>query len=116
MSEICYKKNYLKEVVARLDFAQPVEALKNPVLPRNVQQALKYRYPIYEPNKALTQGVTFTNEGIKTDQIEFHQWVYHGENREKTITISQHYITVSLKVSSSVLYFPLFVNFSNCGN
>lgn len=97
MTEICYKKNYLAEVIARVDFAQPVATLNQAVLPENIQNVLKSRYPIYEPSKAMAQGVTFTEAGVTTDSQEFQQWVYHGENREKTITINQHYISVSLK-------------------
>ena len=97
MSQICYKNNHLKEVIARIDFAQPVQTLNQVILPEEVQKVLKSRYPIFEPSKGLSQGVTISEAGITTDSEEFHQWIYHGENREKTITITQHFITVSLK-------------------
>ncbi|MDX1915425.1 MAG: TIGR04255 family protein [Methylophilus sp.] len=97
MSDICYKKNYLAEVIARIDFAQLVTTLNQPILPEKIQEVLKSRYKIFEPSKAVTQGVTITEAGITTDSQEFQQWVYHGENREKTITINHHSITISLR-------------------
>ena len=109
MTDICYKKNYLSEVIARIDFAQTVATLNQAILPETIQDVIKLRYPIFESIKGMTQGVTITEAGITTDSQEFQQWVYHGENREKTITITQHYITVSLKEYSDYENFKLDV-------
>jgi uncharacterized protein (TIGR04255 family) len=97
MSEICYQKNYLQEVVARIDFAAPLEALNAPVLPDKVQKALKSRYPIFESTKAVSQNVIIHHQSIHTDRREVQQWKYHGENREKSITVSPDFIIVSIK-------------------
>jgi uncharacterized protein (TIGR04255 family) len=97
MPEICYLKNYLQEVIARIDFAVPIEALNAAVLPDKVQKALKSRYPIFESTKAFSQNVIIHEQGVHTNSREFQQWVYHGENREKTITVTPDSITVSIK-------------------
>ena len=97
MNEICYKKNFLVEVVARIDFAGPAESLKGVVLPDEVQNTIKSRYKIYEPSKKKRQGIEITDQGVSAKSEEFHQWVYHGESREKSITIDQHSVVVSLK-------------------
>lgn len=97
MPEICYKKNYLQEVVARIDFASPIKALNEAVLPQKVQEALKSRYPIFESTKSFSQQFLINEQGFHTQSHEIQQWVYHGENREKTITVTPESITVSIK-------------------
>lgn len=97
MKEICYKKNFLVEVVARIDFSEPAESLKRVVLPEEIQNAIKSRYKIYEPSKAKHQDIEISEQGISEKSEEFHQWIYHGESREKSITINQRSIVVSLK-------------------
>lgn len=97
MPEICYPKNYLQEVIARIDFSAPITALNEAVLPAKVREVLKSRYPIFEPSKAISQHVIVDDKGVQTDKREFQQWVYHGENREKSIIVTQDSITVSIK-------------------
>ena len=98
MKDICYNKNYLVEVVARLDFAKPIEALADPVLPSDIHNEVKKHYSIYEPSKITRHGVQITGDAVTSEKEEMHQWVYHGEEREKSITISSHSIIVSFKV------------------
>lgn len=109
MPEICYKKNHLQEVVARIDFSAPIKELNEAVLPENVQKVIKSRYPIFEPSKGLIQDFVFNEQGVEAKQKEFQQWVYHGENREKTITVAQDFITVSIKQYSDYDEFKLDV-------
>jgi uncharacterized protein (TIGR04255 family) len=109
MSEICYKKNHLQEVVAVIQFASPIQALNEAVLPEKVQAILKARYPIFESQKAITQNVIFNEQGMETNSSEYQQWVYHGETREKTIAVTQDSITVSIKQYKSYDEFKLDV-------
>ena len=99
MPEICYKKNYLKEVIAVINFAMPIKALNKSILPDNILEILKARYPIPEPTKAFSQEIIFNVEDktSQTNNHEFQQFVYHSSNKEKTITINQNLITVSIK-------------------
>lgn len=95
--KICYKKNYLVDVVARVDFVEPPKALNSNVLPENVQKAIKERYEIYEPNTAIVQGIQVSDKGFSTQKEEFHQWIYHGVDRDKTINLSKKNAIVTLK-------------------
>ncbi len=97
MKEICYKNNFLVEVVAKIDFAKPISSLNEAVLPEKIQEAIKARYKIYEPSKTVLQGIKISPQGVSSEQEEFNRWVYHGENREKSITISRDSIDVSLR-------------------
>lgn len=109
MSEICYKKNHLQEVVARIDFSSPIKALNDAVLPEKVIKALKSRYPIFESSKGRTQNIVVSEQGVETIIQEFQQWIYHGENREKTITVTHDFITVSIREYKSYEEFKLDV-------
>lgn len=94
----CYRKNYLVDVVAKIDFVSPAKALSSPVLPELVQQAIKERYQIYEPTTGLVQGIEISESGVSPQKREeFHQWVYHGSEREKTLMLSKRFLHVSLK-------------------
>ena len=109
MSEICYPKNHLQEVVARIDFSSPIKALDEAVLPDKVQKILKQRYPIFESSKGRSQNIIFDENGVQTTSQDFQQWIYHGENREKTITVTQDFITVSIRQYKSYDEFKLDV-------
>jgi len=97
MEDICYKKNYLAEVVARIDFATPIEALLCEVIPPDIHAAIKEHYSIYEPGKITKHGVHITDESVVSNKKEIQQWVYHGEDRGKSIIVSAHSFIVTFK-------------------
>lgn len=97
MEEICYKKNYLSEVVTRIDFAAPIGALLSEVIPTDIHAAIKKHYSIYEPGKITEHGVHITDESVVSNKKEIQQWVYHGEDRDKTIIVSAYSFIVTFK-------------------
>jgi len=97
MSEICYKKVFLKEVASQIDFFTPMKELFSEGLPVNIAESLKERFPIAESSKGFIQNVEISPEGPKTSQTNFSQWIFHGNDRSKTICINEHFINVSLK-------------------
>ncbi|QYJ71175.1 TIGR04255 family protein [Shewanella sp. FJAT-51649] len=97
LEPICYNKNYLVEVVARIDFATPAESLSTPVLPKAVRDIITKRYAIHESNKGVRQGFEISEHGVKSQNEEYYQWTFSGSEREKSITINKDSITVSLK-------------------
>lgn len=86
--EACYATPPLKEVILRLDFGAPIEAFTKS-LPQKVATAALHAFPISEPQKAQAQEVVFTGAGMHANSTEFTQWLYHGKNREKTLTIQR---------------------------
>lgn len=84
---VCYRKSFLKEVILRLDFGSKVEAFLR-ALPQKVATAALKRFPLSEPQKAQFQEVTFSGSTVQTRTEDSMQWVYHGKNREKTLTIT----------------------------
>ena len=107
MEEICYKKNYLSEVIAKVDFATPLSQLQGSALPKEVADVIQKRYPIFEPQKEIRNEIVLKigkveeDEadvgGVSTNSVEFNKLVFFGENREKTITITPESIYVNLK-------------------
>jgi uncharacterized protein (TIGR04255 family) len=102
MSDICYSKNFLKEVVSKVDFAQPISEILKDGLPQSIIDRIKERFPLAESSKGQIQNVEFSATGAKTTSSEFAQWVFHGIDRSKTIVINPHFITVSLKKYNSL--------------
>jgi uncharacterized protein (TIGR04255 family) len=86
LSSICYKRNFLTEVVARVDLVSPLPGLMNE-LPKNISKVALESFPIDEPKPAFTQELLFTEKELATRKQEFTEWNFHGRNREKTLTI-----------------------------
>lgn len=84
---VCYKKPFIKDVILRLDFGSRVEAFIR-ALPQKVATAALQRFPLSEPQKAQMQEITFSATALQTKTEDLMQWVYHGRNREKTLTIT----------------------------
>lgn len=93
---VCYKKPFLKDVILRLDFASRVEGFAK-ALPQRLATAALQRFPIAEPKKAQTREVTFSATALETKTEDSMQWVYHGRNREKTITITPEALIIQSK-------------------
>lgn len=98
LSTICYKRNYLVDVVARIDFLDSPKCLSEKVLPDQIQSAILKRYEIYEPNTGRIQEVEISGKVVSTTQHEeFQRWTYHGSDREKTINLSKNNLDITLK-------------------
>ncbi|CAG1005987.1 hypothetical protein MTYP_03313 [Methylophilaceae bacterium] len=85
--DTCYKEPFLKEVFLRLDFGTRVEAFVR-ALPQKVATAALQRFPLFEPQKGQVQEILFSGTSLQTKTEDAMQWVYHGRNREKTLTIT----------------------------
>jgi uncharacterized protein (TIGR04255 family) len=94
-SAICYKKNYITEAVAHIQFATSAAHLKGPLLHPNFQNVVKRRYKIFEPSIATEQTVQITLAGVRSEKAEIHDWTFHGASREKTIKLSERQMHVS---------------------
>jgi uncharacterized protein (TIGR04255 family) len=95
MSDICYKKNFLKQVIAKIDFAQPLSDLTPESLLAAVD-AIKKRFPISEQATGVHQGIQITHEQVQTSKSEFPEWNFHGLERDKSIKINQFFLQVLL--------------------
>jgi uncharacterized protein (TIGR04255 family) len=95
IDDICYKKTFLKEVIARIDFLSPIMPIQKE-LPKAIGQAASKLFPIPEPQTAIDQKVLVNEKGIKTEQsTEYKHWQFFGKDREKFIKITKNFISIS---------------------
>ncbi len=95
MSEICYKKNYIKEVIARLDFLNNQSDFEKG-LPIEFLEKIKSRFPIAETSSGVVNNIQVSDTEVVKSQEKYTEWIFHGINREKSIKVSPKYIVVSL--------------------
>jgi len=95
MSDICYKKNYLRKVIAKVDFAQPLTDLSGESLLATINE-IKKRFPISEQRTASIQGVEIIKKEITHSVSEFPEWRFHSSDRKKSLVLNQHFIEILL--------------------
>lgn len=93
---ICYKKPFLKEVIFRIDFPSPIEGLGSN-LPRTISKLALKKFPISEPQKVQAQSFKISATNVESQKKETTQWVFHGKNRNKHLTIIENAIIFSYK-------------------
>lgn len=94
---VCYKKNYLTEVIIRVDFQSPIEKLKSS-LPVEISNSIKKYFPIPEPRKSLSKHIEIGPKKQSIADVETPEYHFHGKNREKTLTITPQAIFAKFKV------------------
>jgi len=70
MPAICYKKNFLKQVIAKVEFAQPLTDLSDDSLLLTVKE-IKTRFPISEQKTGIRQGIEITEKEVTRSKSEF---------------------------------------------
>lgn len=84
---VLYKRNYLDQVIARIDFISPLSGIESS-LPQKLSQAILANFPIGEPRHAIAQELQIApNQDVTTKQTPFTEWHFHGRNRDKTFVI-----------------------------
>lgn len=84
--DICYKRNYLTRVIARLDFPSPLQNIETQ-LPPEISKAAMRDFPIAEPREAVEQQVQFSRDELRSRRSEYTEWRFHGRDRAKTFTV-----------------------------
>jgi uncharacterized protein (TIGR04255 family) len=86
LPEISYKRNFLTEVIARIDFASPIQKLNQELPPKVSERALK-AFPIQEPRKAIGRELQISPVAVESKNIEFTEWNFYGKEREKRFVL-----------------------------
>jgi len=97
---ICYKKNFLSNVVARVDFPSPIQGLEKQ-LPPEISKKVMDIFPIAEPRKAIAQELRISPDELKQKRSEIMEWRFHGKDRDKTLTIIPAAVFVEYTVYKS---------------
>lgn len=82
-----YQKPFLKQVVVRVDWAVPQTEIGT-ALPAAIRTAALRFFPIPEPKKVRAQMVMVAGGALTGEQSESMQWLFHGREREKTLSIT----------------------------
>lgn len=101
LEPICYQKSFLKQVIAKVDFATPLVKLEKGVPSGLVDAIIKY-FPIIEPPADLiSQEIIFEGGGVNTKQTTIKHWIYFGKDRGKQLTLAPQNISVVYTTYSS---------------
>lgn len=95
MSGKCYKNNFIKKVIAKIDFTNPIDLFT----PESISEAvteIKKRFPISEQKTASLNDIKITDSGVETSKKEFPEWIFHGTDRTKVLKVNQNFIEVLL--------------------
>lgn len=95
--EICYKKNYLTEVICRLDFANSI-TLFDSTMPKTVYRMVRNYYPIAEPQDVVgTQLQINPVTGPVVNNVMTKQWVFWSRDKKSSCRIDNTSIVFSEK-------------------
>lgn len=83
-----YKKNFLTQVIARIDFASPIEEFNKKVPKRFDTEALNL-FPIKEAPHTTIEGIlTISKNGSKIKEEKSNKlWLYHDRKKEKKLEL-----------------------------
>jgi len=86
--DIHYKTNYLTEVIARVDLAGSIAEIGKR-LPRKLTERATRSFRIAEPREILGEALQISAREVERAPLKLTEWHFHGENREKTLTITR---------------------------
>jgi len=90
---ICYTKNFLTEVIIRVDFQSPIEDLKTSI-PINLSSTVKTIFPIPEPRKTVLKEIKISEDSNSFTNIEKLEYHFHSKDRTKTLVITPECIFI----------------------
>lgn len=98
--QVCYQKTFLKEVIARIDFASPVDKLEKGV-PSRLVAAIVKSFPIVEPADVVMQEIALEGNDLKSKQTASKQWNYYSKDRARHLALAPQSVFVQYKNYSS---------------
>lgn len=90
---ICYKKNFLREVIARVDLLTPLPGAETS-LPKDLIDVAVKAFPIPEPGESVHNAVQISPGGVASSQERHKEWRFLGKERTKTLTVGRDVIVV----------------------
>ena len=89
-----YASNFLKEVIARVDFLSPLPGVET-ALPVELSNIASRNFRIAEPRDAVQQQVQLGPAGIsEPKERRFKEWYFHGKQRTKRLAITPDWLHV----------------------
>jgi uncharacterized protein (TIGR04255 family) len=88
-----YRKNFLREVIARADFDAPLPIEKGPH--PDFRKAVKHRYPISEPRQVVARELLIGPESSKERKVQSVEWRYFNADRDGHASLGPQHLVVS---------------------
>ena len=83
----CYRKSFLSQVIAKIDFASPLSIGKS--VPPKLVKAILRHFEIVEPPQQLQNHEVIVNDGgVQTKQTTVDQWSYFSKDRGRQLVLS----------------------------
>lgn len=93
---ICYKKNTIKEVICRLDFANPVATFDTQI-PKEVYKTVRKYYPIAEPQEIIGTELQINPvTGPIVNNIKTKQWLFWSRDKKSSCIIQSGCVIFSI--------------------
>lgn len=95
-----YKRNFLSQVIVRIDFATPIELPKSgpsSALLNRIKQA----FPIPEQKLKQTRHINVLESGVTETAAEKREWYFYGKNREKILHWNDEALSIEYKTYST---------------
>lgn len=94
---ICYKKNFVKEVVCRLDFANNVEVF-DVSFPKDVYDVINKYFPIVEPREILGASLQVNpmTGDMLNNRIVTKQWVFWTRDKKSNCIVQSNSVVFSI--------------------
>ena len=83
--QVCYRKSFLKQVIAKIDFASPLIQLESSV-PNKLLNTIVKIFPIIEPSEVLGHEFSINGDAVQSRQTTNKQWNYFGKDRGQQLT------------------------------
>jgi uncharacterized protein (TIGR04255 family) len=90
---MAYTKTFLHRVIARLDFVEPIDALRKEMKDGLRDEILKM-FPIYEPSDVRMKGVELSPQGVSVKDEEHKEWSFWKRDRRRSCKISHNALIV----------------------
>lgn len=100
LPEIKYKKNFLSEVVVRIDFLNPINKIDKE-LPKKVKNKILKYFEVLEPQPINVKQIDFQNEKFDDTGDAYTEWKFFSLNRDKQLTLINSSIFISYKSFSN---------------
>jgi uncharacterized protein (TIGR04255 family) len=95
-ASVVYRRNFLNEVIARVDFVSPLSKLAHE-LPQPISKLALREFPIFEPRELRADTVLLKGKDVSRKTDRFQEWRFHGKEREKTFVIGPEATFVTYK-------------------
>ena len=89
MENICYKKNFITEAIAKVEFLNPIIELDQ-TLPKEFSDSIVNLFPIAELKEISNNNVTITNSGVQNNIDKGIEWSFWNKDRSKRISLSKN--------------------------